>query len=269
MRIDGGPWSEALRAGNTWSFAIAPLAQANPDGGVLAVEALATDAAGRTATDTANMILDITPPEFFTITTSLVSGEVITPTQVVNDLDARVSWPVIDGAAMIYAGWTAALTPTLPALTAYAPGAGFRDQLMPEASAMYAHVIAVDAAGNETAESRGPFYFDGPQTPDLIGDLAFAGWVDAGGKQVGQMGTAERGVQKLFAGWDATRLRLRWEGHDLSTGDDLYLYLGAGGSGTTDLYNPHGPGGERRAALRGRLHGARHERTVRGPPRAS
>lgn len=241
VRIDGGPWSEAVLIGGAWSFAIAPLAQANPDGGILAIEALATDAAGRTATDTANMILDVTPPEFFTITTSLVSGEVISPTQVVNDLDTRISWPAITGAAMIYAGWTTELTPTLAALTAYAPGTGSHDQVMPEASAMYAHVVAVDAAGNETAENRGPYFFDGAQTPDLVGDLNLLTWVNAGGKQVGQMTTASRGVEKLYAGWDATRLRLRWEGHDLSTGDDLYLYLGAGGSGTTDLYNPHGP----------------------------
>ncbi len=40
---------------------------------------------------------------------------------------------------------------------------------------------------------------------------------------------------------DAQRLRLRWQGFDPNTDGDLYLYLGAGGGGTTDLYNPYGP----------------------------
>ena len=153
----------------------------------------------------------------------------------------RLSWPAITGAASVYAGWTSAVTPTLGGLTAYGAGAGSHDQTMPEGSALYAHVVAVDANGNQTASSQGPFYFDTAATPDLIADLAREDWVTSGGKQVGQMSTPTRGVQKLFAGWDATHLRLRWEGFNVDSEGDLYFYLGTGGGGTTDLFNPSGP----------------------------
>jgi hypothetical protein len=87
----------------------------------------------------------------------------------------------------------------------------------------------------------GPFYFDSAQTPDLVADLTLENWVQSGGKQVGQMCSAKRGVHQLFAGWNATHLRLRWQGSNVASGDDLYLYLGTGGGGSTDLFNPHGP----------------------------
>ncbi len=243
VRLDGGPWQEAVLDGSAWSLALAPLAQANPDGGMLAIEARATDKASRTATAAANVLLDVIPPAIFTSTTSLTSGAIISPSQVINDLSVRLTWPAISGASSVYAGWTTAPTATLGALTFYnSPAAGFHDQTMPEAGAMVAHVVAVDANGNETAQNSGPYYFDGPQTPDLIADLTIENWVDSGGKQVGQMATEERGPQKLFAGWNANLLRLRWQGFDVSSEGDLYLYLGTGDGGTTDLYNPYGPG---------------------------
>ncbi len=279
VRVDGGPWQEAVLDGSTavrqahrtgperstavrqahragpelveglaevgsaWSFALAPLAQANPDGGMLTIEARATDKASRTATAAANVLLDAIPPAIFTSTTSLTSGAIISPSQVINDLSVRLSWPAISGASSVYAGWTTAPTATLGALTFYnSPAAGFHDQAMPEAGAMFAHVVAVDANGNQRANSSGPYYFDGPATPDLVPDLTQENWVNSGGKQVGQMATETRGVQKLYAGWDAAWLRLRWQGFDARTEGDLYLYLGTGSGGTTDLYNPYGPG---------------------------
>ena len=243
VRLDGGAWQEAVLDGSSWSLALAPLAQANPDGGMLTIEARATDKASRTASDTANVLLDVIPPAIFTSTTSLTSGAIISPSQVINDLSARLAWPAISGASSVYAGWTTAPTASLGALTFYnSPAAGSHDQTMPEASVMFAHVVAVDANGNQRANSSGPYYFDGPQTPDRIVDLALENWVNSGGKQVGQMATETRGVQKLYAGWDATRLRLRWQGFDARSEGDLYLYLGTGGGGTTDLYNPYGPG---------------------------
>ncbi len=245
VRLDGGPWQEAALdspAAGGWTFPVAPLALANPDGGSLAIEARATDKAGRTANASASVVVDVVPPAAFESTTTLISsGAIISPTLVTNELGARLAWPAIGGAAAVHAGWTTVPTATLASLTSYGPAAGSHDQTMLEARAMYAHVVAVDAHGNQTAVSRGPYYFDSAATPDLIADLGRDNWVDAGGKQVGQMATAERGVQRLFAGWDAQRLRLRWQGLNPSSDGDLYLYLGAGGSGTTDLYNPYGP----------------------------
>ena len=113
---------------------------------------------------------------------------------------------------------------------------------MPEAGAMFAHVVAVDANGNQRANSSGPYYFDGPQTPDLVADVSIQNWVNSGGKQVGQMATEARGAQKLYAGWDATRLRRRGQGFDPRSQGDRLPYLGTGGAGATELYHPLGPG---------------------------
>ena len=243
VRLDGGAWQEALIDGNRWTLTIAPAAAANPDGGNLLIEARAADVAGRSASDAVTVGVDVTPPDLFASTASLIStGAIISPSQVISDLNARLSWPVISGTASVYAGWTLSPTATLGALTAYAAGAGSHDQTMAEGSAMFAHVIAVDGNGNQRANSSGPYYFDSAQTPDLIADLNLVDWVQSGGKQVGQSGSAAHEVQKLFAGWDATQLRLRWQGVSLSSGSDLYFYLDTGSGGSTDLFNPNGAG---------------------------
>ncbi|MCB0111831.1 MAG: hypothetical protein KDE53_38165, partial [Caldilineaceae bacterium] len=243
VQLDGGGWQQAQLSGTNWSLAIAPQSLANPDGGNLAIDVQATDKAGRTGSSTANVLVDVTPLDAFISTATIISsGALIAPDQIINDLNVRLTWPAIPGAASIYAGWTNASTPTLGSLTAYGAGAGSHDQSGAEGSALYAHVIAVDSNGNQTASSSGPYGFDGPRTPDLIADLARDIWVASGGKQVGQMITGERGVQQLFAGWDTDQLRLRWQGVNLGSGDDLYLYLETGGGGSTDLYNPYGTG---------------------------
>ncbi len=239
VRLDGGAWQFAQPNGNSWSFVLSPGSAANIDGGTLAIDARATDKAGRSATASANVLVDITPPDPFAMTTTLLNGTVISASQVINDLSARITWPAVNGAVEIYAGWTVSSTATLAELTAHGTGAGNHDQTMPEASVLYAHVIAVDNHGNPRANSAGPFYFDSAVTSDLIADLNIDNWVDSGGKQVGQM-VSERGVQKLFAGWDANNLRLRWQGASPSGGDELYLYLGTGGGGSSDLFDPNG-----------------------------
>ncbi|MCB8968983.1 MAG: hypothetical protein H6660_19060, partial [Ardenticatenaceae bacterium] len=241
VQIDGGTWQTAALNDGEWLLEIAPLAQVDPDGGILAVNVRATDVAGRTGTTSANFTVDVTPPHDFALATSLTNGELISPTLIITALDSRLSWPTITGTVNVYAGWTAVSTPTLAALTQYGPGAGAHDETQVEASAMYAHVVAVDANGNETAVNSGPFYFDTAQTPDLVGDLALTNWTESGGKQVGQMNGSDYGAQKLFAGWNGSDLRLRWDGINVNGDGDLYLYLGTGGAGTTALLNPFGP----------------------------
>lgn len=241
VSLEGGAWQTAVVSNSQWSLALAPLALTNPDGGTLNVAARATDKAGRTANAAAAMLVDVIPPAVFTPTVSLVSGAPITPSQVINDFNVRLAWPAISGATAVYAGWTATPTTTVAALTAYGAGAGSHDQTLTEASALYAQVIAVDANGNETAYRSGPYYFDSAPTPDLIADLAQVNWTTSGGKQVGQMITS-RGVQKLFAGWHSDSIRLRWQGLNLASDGDLYLYLGTGSGGTTTLFDPNGAG---------------------------
>ncbi len=240
VQIDGGDWQEAVLTGNNWLLPIAPLAQANPNGGTLAITVRATDMAGRTTTDSANLTLDVVSPDPFTIATSLTSGVLISPTQITTGLDSRLSWPVISGTVNVYAGWSSIVTPTLGTLTQYGAAAGSHDQLQVESTARYGHVIAVDANGNQTALTSGPFYFDGPQTPDLISDLDVNNWIDSGGKQVGQMNGTNYGTQQLFAGWNASHLRLRWNGINVDGNGDLYFYLGTTTGGSTDLFNPFG-----------------------------
>lgn len=197
--------------------------------------------AGRTATASDNLTLDVVPPDPFTITASLTSGVRISPTQITAGLDSRLTWPVISGTVNVYAGWTAIVTPTLGMLTMYGAAAGSHDQLQVEATARYGHAVAVDANGNQTALTSGPFYFDGPETPDLISSLGVSNWTDSGGKQVGQMNGTNYGTQQLFAGWNASHLRLRWNGVNVDGNGDLYFYLGTATGGSTDLFNPFGP----------------------------
>jgi hypothetical protein len=241
VQIGSGPWQEAVVSGNSWLLPIAPLAQTNPNGGTLAITVRATDMAGRIATDSANLTLDVVPPDPFTMTTSLTSGVLISPTQITTGLDSRLTWPVISGTVNIYAGWSAIVTPTLGTLTPYGAAAGSHDQTQVEATARYGHVVAVDANGNQTAMTSGPFYFDGPETPDLINNLDVSNWTDSGGKQVGQMNGTDWGTQQLFAGWNASHLRLRWNGINVNGNSDLYFYLGTTAGGSTDLFNPFGP----------------------------
>jgi len=241
VSLDGGAWQTAVISNSQWTVTLAPLSLPNPDGGTLNVAARAIDKAGRTANTTAAMLVDVIPPAVFTPTVSLVSGAPITPSQVITDFHVRLAWPAISGATAVYAGWTATPTTTVAALTSYGAGAGSHDQTLAEASVLYAQVIAVDANSNQTAYRSGPYYFDGAPTPDLIADLAQVNWTTSGGKQVGQMVTA-RGIQKLFAGWNSDSLRLRWQGLNLASDGDLYLYLGTGSGGTTTLFDPNGAG---------------------------
>lgn len=240
VQINGGAWQQAALEDGNWLLEIAPLAQANPDGGTLTVNVRVKDVAGRTDTANANFTVDVIPPDAFVFETTLTSGETISPTLITNGLDARVSWPVITGTVNVYAGWTDVLTPTLGSLTLYGAGAGLHDAVQAEASVMYAHVVAVDAHGNETAITRGPYSFDTAETPDGVSDLALDNWTESGGKQVGQMNGTNFGEQKLFAGWNANDLRLRWDGMNVDSEGDLYFYLGTGGPGTTELLNPFG-----------------------------
>ena len=240
VSLNGGAWQPAVLSGNAWTFDFSPQTLANPNGSNLSVNARVTDKAGRTNTATASMLVDVVPPDAFNTVTGLSSGEIISPSRVITDVNARLSWPAIPGASSVYAGWTTSPTPTLSALSAFGPGAGSRDQVLTQGTLWYAHVVAVDVNGNQRAVTRGPFYFDTAVTPDLIADLNFADWTASGGKQVAQGSTANNGVQSLFVGWDATQLRLRWDGANISNDGDLYFYLGTGSTGSTTLFNPNG-----------------------------
>ncbi|MBI1293418.1 hypothetical protein GC175_00485 [bacterium] len=238
VSLDGGPWQKAVLDGNNWLLSFGPLGLTNPNGGTVNIAVRVTDKADRTATNSGSALVDVVAPAVFTPTVSLTNGALISPSQVVTELNARIAWPVIGDATAVYAGWTSTPTATVAALTAYGPGAGTHDPTHPEGSARYAHIIAVDVNGNQRAVAVGPFYFDSAVTPDFVSDLGQVNWTESGGKQVGKM-TADRGTQQLFAGWNGDTLRLRWQGINLNSGD-LYFYLGTGGSGSTALFNPAG-----------------------------
>lgn len=105
VRLDGGVWQGGARRQR---LVVGPGASGpgQPGRGMLAIEAWATDKASRTATAAANVLLDVIPPVIFTSTTSLTSGAIISPSQVINDLSVRLSGSAISGASSVYAGWT-------------------------------------------------------------------------------------------------------------------------------------------------------------------
>ncbi len=240
VRIAGGAWQPAaLRDGDVWELNVAPQSLANPNGGTILIEVRATDVAGRTDSTSDSVLVDVVPPDPFDIVTALQSGGVITGGQVVTERGVQVTWPDVAGAVTYYAGYTSSPTATQGTLTQFATG-DTRTQTIPEASTRYAHVMAVDVNGNATVVTAGPYYIDTPATPDLIDDLTFVDWIISGGKQVAQMANGNYGVQKLYVGWDANQLRLRWDGFNVESSGDLFFYLGTGGSGLTTQLAPYG-----------------------------
>ena len=254
VSLDGGPWQPANFGGGVWDY---PWLVASPaDGVTVAVSARATDAAGRTATANGNITVDVVRPQIDLNTISLgyvtVSGTLpITAGQTIYQANPTltIDWGAATDGSGIRAyrvGWTTSPTPTLSALTSYA-NAGTHSQTVGEAVILYAHVTAIDNYGNVATQTFGPFYIDGPATPDIIGDFNYTGWRGSGASQLGAdreiangpLGQQAIGVtQEFYLTWDDQALAMSWLGADWNQDGDLFIYLDADPGGATTLYNP-------------------------------
>jgi len=171
----------------------------------------------------------------------------------------EISWGEALSATAYYAGWTLTATATITELTPYT-GAGFHPQSLPDKGRYYAHVIAVDAIGDETAYTLGPIYFDGAtpgsylrwdeegvDQPYWLWEAAETAAGDAcnllafderAGRLTNDTSPRSQG-QSLYGTWSDEWLALHWQGPDLTTLGDLHLYLDTKAGGSIYAYDPY------------------------------
>ncbi|GIK56874.1 MAG: DUF11 domain-containing protein [Chloroflexi bacterium] len=254
--VDGHPFRAATLSGNNWQL---PWLVGDMDGDSFPLVARATDRAGQTGQASQTVTVDVVPPQAGTITL-LHNSEVLTASQTIYQAnpELEITWqPFSDGSGLqgYYVGWTTAPTPTLAALTFVPPAGPLQHiQTAGEAEIRYAHVIAIDSYGNRSQHTFGPFYVDGPATPDLISHpdggvfSSYLGWLDSGATQLGgdfallngNYGqSSQGGPQRFYLSWDDAALRMAWDGANWDTDGDLFIYLDTAVGGASTLYNPY------------------------------
>jgi hypothetical protein len=178
------------------------------------------------------------------------------------------------GIASYHAGWTDHEKAMPSALTTYAPDATRQHrQTVGEAQVRYAHLILTDRSGNRTVQTVGPVYVDSPLTPDIITEnvssesapalsqdgkpprspsrpnptMRYDGWQASDCSNTGisrdiaehaRVGSSLHQVQNFYTTWDATGLRMTWEGASWEHEGDLSIYLNTRGGGSTQAIRP-------------------------------
>ncbi len=237
-----------------------------PDGQSLPLDVTISDSAGGSTTLHSNITADLVAPAPITLTVSYVNRQgvrtTVQPGSTISDVltpPLTLTWTESadqGGIARYLAGWT--YSPTLSAgesasLTPYGPAGREHIQATGEAQRIYAHVIAIDGAGNQTEQMTGPFYVDFSRTPDYLGMTdaggPYRGWLTSQCSLLGQDYRLSRTLpptalllepQRLYTTWNDSTLRLTWTGADWDQDGDLFIYLAAPGAGSTRAYDPFG-----------------------------
>ncbi|MGD2205983.1 MAG: hypothetical protein PVH17_04310, partial [Anaerolineae bacterium] len=266
LRVDPpGPYTgEPLLAGVAEWLAFWPQAADDlPDGVTLPVTVTVSDVAYRTVSETATLTADLIAPTALTPTVS-AAGLPVTPGLTVSGTtDLHLAWTAgTDGSGLggYVAGWRTEITGTAASsLDAFAPGATRETTLTaPEGSKVTALLQASDTLGNAASLEHGPFYVDGPLTPDYIhfgaGENPYSGWLDSGCTILGSDarirdkaidGAALDDAQSLYVTWRTglgagdDALRLAWTGADWDNDGDLFVYLDTGYGGSRRAFNPY------------------------------
>jgi hypothetical protein len=237
-----------------------------PDGQTYTVTSVITDVAGGSAQDSNTVLVDLVPPAPVTVTLAYTNSDgvytTLTSWETVRDVISPtliITWTASDSADLshYYAGWTLEPVEHTANLSYYNMATRRHEQNAGEAQALYAHVVAEDEHGNQQWHTLGPIYTDVISTPDYIADpsaasgqaLAYHGWTESGGSQIGadreldrnaQDGQAVTGIQRFYVSWDADALRLAWTGADWNNDGDLFVYFDTGKpGGATRAYNPY------------------------------
>ena len=256
----GSAWSRATVTGGAWSGFAYPGRQFTADGEKVAVSARARDRAGWTTVVTTPVLVDMTPPTPPGIALAYQQDGASHPiTQTGTTVPAaapklEMSWTAsADGAGLddYEIAWTIADASGQKEVHRTRPPAGSLADVYQaaEGEKITAGVTSRDNSGNRTSLSFGPVYVDTPLTPDYIrlDDTTYRGWMDSGCSLVGAdrraarvlPGAATRDAeQRLYVTWDSRALRLAWTGANWASDGDLYVYLGATGSGTGLAHSP-------------------------------
>jgi uncharacterized repeat protein (TIGR01451 family) len=200
--------------------------------------------------------------------TLTIAGSAFTPGMTVRTLNpqAVATIPALSdgsGVAQVWYGWLPSADPDQALLTSAASAPPTATQTLSNTpnpnsgAAWYFHLLAEDSAGNLSAASYGPVYYDPAPAPDY---LSFA---EADGPRAGQpyrgwltsacsvLGNDERIAQTIPAGsalaqnqqlaltWDGAGMHLAWLGADWNNDGDLFIYFDSVSGGTNTAFDPH------------------------------
>ncbi|MCP4358082.1 MAG: DUF11 domain-containing protein [Chloroflexi bacterium] len=117
-----------------------------------------------------------------------------------------------------------------------------------EGQKLSVEITTVDGFGNSRTQTFGPVYVDFPTTPvytNAAAPLAYNGWLQNSCYQLGHddrlalVQPFNADVQSFFTSWDATGLRVTWQGADWETDGDMFLYLDSTTGGSRVAMNPY------------------------------
>jgi hypothetical protein len=247
--------------GDRWSAAWFPNQGVVRDGVDYSVTVRVVDVAGREATASGTVRVDLATPAPFDV--SVTSGG--QPVAAGDTLrgpspSLQLNWGGTSdggGLARLVAGWSVEgrFEPTFETgldTTSVAPGSITR-AAGEDGVQITAIVRVTDAAGNEREETVGPFVIDAPLTPDFFAiDSGYQDWTVGPCAQIGvdrrvaraaSDRDALRAEQRLFASWvsdsGVADIRLAWAGANWDTDGDLFVYLDTRPGGAIRAFNPY------------------------------
>ncbi|MFZ0547188.1 MAG: LamG-like jellyroll fold domain-containing protein, partial [Candidatus Promineifilaceae bacterium] len=253
IEIDGGPLRPVILKNGVWRY-LWPVAG---DSQLHTITVRITDAAGRTDEASETVIVDVVPPERVTLTLGYLDGletRPITPGLTIYQAAPTlvIDWTASsDGAGLAgyRIGWSNNPSPSLSELTQYVPAdPRHHEQVVGDLQTLYAHLVTIDVNGNRNWQTAGPIYIDAPETPDLLSNLSYQGWLDSGATQLGTDNdlaahvsetASPSGSQRFFLSWQSDALRMAWDGANWNNDGDLFIYLDTKTGGATELYNPY------------------------------
>ncbi|HNT75040.1 MAG TPA: Ig-like domain-containing protein, partial [Anaerolineae bacterium] len=231
-------------AGTTWRAPWIVDVTALPAGETYTITAVAADLAGRVVTATRAITVDLSAPTTMTLG---LSGDFTQPPATVS-----LTWTASSDASGLgdYRGvWQTWLTDTAATTAFTRPAFGPRSvtTTVQEGQKLVAQVAAQDAYGNQTWQTYGPVYADGPATPDYAA-LEYRGWMETGCTALGTdarirdkaaADASLKAAQQFYLTWDSAALRMTWTGASWDSDGDLFVYLDTQPGGATQAYNPY------------------------------
>lgn len=214
------------------------------------VQFRATDLSGQTTVATTTLVVDNEPPALAPPSFNLAPGSYLDSIQ-----SLVMSWqPPIDGSGQVTV--TAAINQSSSMVPDAVQAGTSLSQSLDAAGAWYAHLSAVDALGNRSSQTVGPWYVRlGGMCAAPARNLSLDGRIDTAAgewRAVERLDDDERPVianpaggdtQELYVTWDANALYLGWQGARWGVDGTLYAYLrSSSGATSTALIAPTAAG---------------------------
>lgn len=234
-----------------------------PDGVDATLTVRVTDMAGHQTTFQESLLFDGILPQMGDVTLGYTTAEgttTITPgmtLSAVENPELVLMWQAASDLGNIshyLAGWSTSPELRQEELTRYAPDIARHTQPSGDVQHRYAHLVAVDSAGNQSEIMLGPIYVDYGPTPSYIAmdengsGTPYRSWNESACSLVGvDNRIRERALatgrlnesQKLYTTWDAQTLRMMWTGANWDYDGDLFIYLDTQDGGSTKLFDPY------------------------------